>query len=109
MEILSLFFCILLIKMFCCVSSLFNVRNDALSISIYNFLFLFQSPKVPWVSIAKSLPFWAILMAHMGQNYGYETLMTELPSFMKQVLHFNLKDVSSIGIQSCGLSDTAVT
>ncbi|XP_021931680.1 putative inorganic phosphate cotransporter isoform X3 [Zootermopsis nevadensis] len=51
-----------------------------------------SSPKVPWVSIAKSLPFWAILMAHMGQNYGYETLMTELPSFMKQVLHFNLKD-----------------
>lgn len=28
----------------------------------------------------------------MGQNYGYETLMTELPSFMKQVLHFNLQD-----------------
>ncbi|XP_069689174.1 putative inorganic phosphate cotransporter isoform X1 [Periplaneta americana] len=51
-----------------------------------------SSPKVPWLSIIKSLPFWAILIAHMGQNYGYETLMTELPSFMKQVLHFNLKD-----------------
>lgn len=50
-----------------------------------------SSPKVPWLSIAKSLPFWAILLAHMGQNYGYETLMTELPSFMKQVLHFNLQ------------------
>jgi hypothetical protein len=50
------------------------------------------------MSIAKSLPFWAILMAHMGQNYGYETLMTELPSFMKQVLHFNLKDVSSCNL-----------
>jgi len=52
------------------------------------------------MSIVKSLPFWAILMAHMGQNYGYETLMTELPSFMKQVLHFNLKDVSSNGKKS---------
>ncbi|XP_050420309.1 putative inorganic phosphate cotransporter isoform X1 [Adelges cooleyi] len=50
-----------------------------------------SSPPVPWRSILKSAPFWAILVAHMGQNYGYETLMTELPTFMKQVLHFNIK------------------
>lgn len=49
------------------------------------------SPKVPWTSIGKSLPFWAIMVAHMGQNYGYETLMTELPTFMKQILRFNIK------------------
>ncbi|XP_049863037.1 putative inorganic phosphate cotransporter isoform X2 [Schistocerca gregaria] len=51
-----------------------------------------SSPPVPWKSIIKSLPFWAILIAHMGQNYGYETLMTELPTFMKQVLHFDIKE-----------------
>jgi len=39
----------------------------------------------------KSLPFYAILFAHMGHNYGYETLMTELPTYMKQVLRFSLK------------------
>ncbi|KAF7994577.1 hypothetical protein HCN44_004049 [Aphidius gifuensis] len=50
-----------------------------------------SSPPVPWGSIITSLPFWAILIAHMGQNYGYETLMTELPTFMKQILHFNIK------------------
>lgn len=50
------------------------------------------SPPVPWMSILKSLPFWAILIAHIGQNYGYETLMTELPTFMKQVLRFNIKE-----------------
>ncbi|XP_043269781.1 putative inorganic phosphate cotransporter isoform X2 [Venturia canescens] len=50
-----------------------------------------SSPPVPWKSIVTSLPFWAILIAHMGQNYGYETLMTELPTFMKQILHFNIK------------------
>lgn len=53
-----------------------------------------RSPPIPWKSIATSLPFYAILFAHMGHNYGYETLMTELPTFMKQVLHFNIKDVS---------------
>lgn len=48
-------------------------------------------PPIPWMSILKSLPFWAILVAHMGHNYGYETLMTELPTYLKQVLHFDLK------------------
>ncbi|XP_054274203.1 putative inorganic phosphate cotransporter isoform X1 [Macrosteles quadrilineatus] len=51
-----------------------------------------SSPPVPWMSIVKSLPFWAILISHMGQNYGYETLMTELPTFMNQILHFNIKE-----------------
>lgn len=51
-----------------------------------------SSPPIPWKSIITSLPFWAILIAHMGHNYGYETLMTELPTFMKQVLRFNIKD-----------------
>ncbi|XP_024871213.1 putative inorganic phosphate cotransporter isoform X1 [Temnothorax curvispinosus] len=50
-----------------------------------------SSPPVPWKAIATSLPFWAILMAHMGQNYGYETLMTQLPTFMKQILHFTIQ------------------
>ncbi|KAF7268749.1 hypothetical protein GWI33_018101 [Rhynchophorus ferrugineus] len=49
-------------------------------------------PPTPWMSIIKSGPFWAILLAHMGYNYGYETLMTELPTYMKQVLHFSIKD-----------------
>ncbi|VEN51312.1 unnamed protein product, partial [Callosobruchus maculatus] len=49
-------------------------------------------PPIPWMSIIKSLPFWAILLAHMGHNYGYETLMTELPTYMKQVHKFSIKD-----------------
>uniref|UniRef100_A0AAG5DLK9 Putative inorganic phosphate cotransporter n=1 Tax=Anopheles atroparvus TaxID=41427 RepID=A0AAG5DLK9_ANOAO len=48
-------------------------------------------PPIPWSSIAKSMPFYAILLAHLGQNYGYETLMTELPTYMKQVLRFSIK------------------
>ncbi|XP_030023831.1 putative inorganic phosphate cotransporter isoform X1 [Manduca sexta] len=51
-----------------------------------------SSPPIPWSKILLSMPFWAIMFAHMGQNYGYETLMTELPTFMRQVLHFSIKD-----------------
>uniref|UniRef100_U5ETM3 Putative inorganic phosphate cotransporter n=1 Tax=Corethrella appendiculata TaxID=1370023 RepID=U5ETM3_9DIPT len=50
------------------------------------------SPPIPYRAILTSLPFYAILFAHMGQNYGYEMLMTELPTYMKQVLRFSIKD-----------------
>ncbi|KAG7198816.1 hypothetical protein KM043_001788 [Ampulex compressa] len=55
-----------------------------------------SSPPVPWKSIVTSLPFWAILIAHMGQNYGYETLMTKLPTYMKQILHFDIKENGTV-------------
>ncbi|CAO1419936.1 unnamed protein product [Diamesa tonsa] len=51
-----------------------------------------QSPPIPWKSILTSLPFFAILFAHMAQNYGYEFLMTELPTYMKQILRFSIKE-----------------
>ncbi|XP_004925371.1 putative inorganic phosphate cotransporter [Bombyx mori] len=46
----------------------------------------------PWSSIFSSLPFYAILLAHCGQNLGFWTLLTELPSYMKNVLHVDIKD-----------------
>lgn len=55
-----------------------------------------QTPRVPFRSIALSMPFYAILFAHMGQNYGYETLLTELPTYMNKVLQFSIKEVSEI-------------
>lgn len=51
-----------------------------------------SSPPVPAKAILRSMPFYAILIAHMGHNYGYETLMTELPTYMKQVLRFSIKE-----------------
>lgn len=51
-----------------------------------------RSPKIPWSDVLTSMPFYAILLAHMAQNYGYEFLMTELPTYMKQVLRFSIKE-----------------
>ncbi|XP_048478558.1 putative inorganic phosphate cotransporter isoform X1 [Plutella xylostella] len=45
----------------------------------------------PWRSILTSLPFWALLVVHCGQNWGFWTLMTEMPSYMSQVLGVNIK------------------
>lgn len=46
----------------------------------------------PWKGILTSLPFWAILLAHCGQNLGFWTLLTELPSYMKYVLGVDIKE-----------------
>lgn len=47
--------------------------------------------KTPILKIATSLPFVAILLAHIAQNYGYETLMTELPTYLATTMHLNIK------------------
>lgn len=46
----------------------------------------------PWKGILTSLPFWAILLAHCGQNLGFWTLLTEMPSYMKYVLDVDIKE-----------------
>jgi len=43
---------------------------------------------------------WAVLIAHCGQNWGFFTLLTEMPSFMNSILKFDLKSVSHI---SCNI------
>ncbi|XP_016938903.2 putative inorganic phosphate cotransporter [Drosophila suzukii] len=50
-----------------------------------------ETGKIPFLGIAKSPAFYAILVAHAGQNYGYETLMTMLPTYMYRVLDVNIK------------------
>ncbi|KAK5646080.1 hypothetical protein RI129_004544 [Pyrocoelia pectoralis] len=53
--------------------------------------------KHPWRSIATSIPVWAIIAAHFSENWGTYTLLTQLPTFMKDTLHFEL---ASTGIMA---------
>ncbi|KAI5639148.1 major facilitator superfamily domain-containing protein [Phthorimaea operculella] len=50
-----------------------------------------QRLPTPWLKIMTSLPFWAIIVAHCGQNWGFFTLMTEMPTYMHMVLNFDLR------------------
>ncbi|XP_065341537.1 vesicular glutamate transporter 1-like isoform X3 [Cloeon dipterum] len=45
----------------------------------------------PWKRFVTSLPVWAIMLAHFSENWGFYTLLTELPTFMNDVLGFDLK------------------
>lgn len=45
----------------------------------------------PWKRILTSLPFYALLIVHCAHNWGFWTLLTELPSYMKNVLGMDIK------------------
>lgn len=45
----------------------------------------FQALAVPWRSILFSLPVWATVVAHFAENWGFYTLLTQLPSFLNGI------------------------
>ncbi|XP_075977974.1 putative inorganic phosphate cotransporter [Anticarsia gemmatalis] len=47
--------------------------------------------KTPWKAIWSSIPFLSLIVLHCSQNWGYWTLMTEMPSYMKKVLNVDIK------------------
>ena len=53
-----------------------------------------KKPKIPLKAIFTSVPFYAILIAHCCQNWGFYTLLTEMPTYLKNILHFDIKTVN---------------
>ena len=47
-------------------------------------------PPTPWRKIATSLPVWACATAHFTVNWGYYTMLTCLPMYMRDVLQFDM-------------------
>ncbi|XP_046330784.1 sialin-like isoform X2 [Haliotis rufescens] len=45
----------------------------------------------PWRAIFSSGPVWAIIIAHTCGNYGIYMLLTQIPTYMKEVLKFDIK------------------
>ena len=48
-----------------------------------------------------SLPVWAVIIAHFAENWGFYTLLTELPTFLNQVMHYDLYQVGNIFLKMC--------
>ncbi|XP_046531260.1 sialin isoform X3 [Equus quagga] len=53
---------------------------------------LSSQKSVPWVPMLKSLPLWAIVVAHFSYNWTFYTLLTLLPTYMKEILRFNIQE-----------------
>lgn len=50
--------------------------------------------KTPWVDILTSLPVYALIVVHSAQNWGFWMLLTNMPTYMKGVLKYDIKEVS---------------
>ncbi|XP_057667760.1 putative inorganic phosphate cotransporter isoform X1 [Diorhabda carinulata] len=44
----------------------------------------------PWKDIFTSLPVWAFIVAMFGQNWGYSTLLTEIPNYLNKIMNFDM-------------------
>lgn len=51
----------------------------------------------PWLSILTSIPVWGIVCAHFTENWGIDTLLTQMPTFLSDTIDL---DLSSNGFYS---------
>jgi hypothetical protein len=51
-------------------------------------------PPIPWRAILTSVPVvWSLIIAQIGHDWGFVTLVTDLPLYMNDVLHFSIGEV----------------
>ncbi|XP_075169564.1 major Facilitator Superfamily Transporter 12 [Haematobia irritans] len=50
-----------------------------------------KSLPIPWKSMFSSSCFYGLIAAHCGFTWGFYTLLTEIPTYMTNILHFNVK------------------
>ncbi|XP_063233505.1 sialin-like [Bacillus rossius redtenbacheri] len=50
------------------------------------------SHPVPWCAILSSAPLWATILSQTGGNFISYTFLSELPTYMKNILKFNISD-----------------
>ncbi|GFY39055.1 putative inorganic phosphate cotransporter [Trichonephila inaurata madagascariensis] len=53
-----------------------------------------KKPRVPtpWKSVLTSVPLWALLAAHCGETWGFYTLLIQAPTYLSNILHFDLNE-----------------
>lgn len=44
----------------------------------------------PWLQIARSPAVWAVTIAHFANNWGFYSMLTTMPTYMKKILHFEI-------------------
>ncbi|CAG9768368.1 unnamed protein product [Ceutorhynchus assimilis] len=45
---------------------------------------------IPWKKILMSAPVWAIVISHFSENWGFYTLLTQLPKYLKDIHDYDL-------------------
>ncbi|CAG9762445.1 unnamed protein product [Ceutorhynchus assimilis] len=55
---------------------------------------LFDQKSIPWLEIFKSLPYWAIILASIGESWSSTFLSAELPSYLSYGVGLDIKNSS---------------
>lgn len=72
-----------------------DIKVDELSYErIVCFTGVLQWREVPWIRFATSGPVWALIVANFCMDWGLYTLLTNIPTFYKEVLLFDITQVS---------------
>lgn len=50
-----------------------------------------KPPPVPWRHVLLSVPVWALIAAQIGHDWGFFTMVTDLPKYMSSVLKYSIK------------------
>lgn len=48
---------------------------------------------IPWRCILTSIPFWSTVIAHISASWGFYLLLTEIPTYLNGVYHFDINSV----------------
>lgn len=48
---------------------------------------------VPWKAILTSLPLWGLVAKTVGHDWGFFTMIADLPKYMKSVMKFRIHEV----------------
>lgn len=48
-------------------------------------------PPTPWLAILTNAPMLALICAQIGHDWGFYIMVTDLPKYMSDVLHFSIK------------------
>ncbi|XP_032684299.1 putative inorganic phosphate cotransporter [Odontomachus brunneus] len=50
-----------------------------------------KPPPVPWRHMLNSVPLWALVAAQVGHDWGFFTMVNDLPTYMSSVLHYPIR------------------
>ena len=51
---------------------------------------------IPWKKILTSVPVWANIIAHTAGNFGTYVLISYMPTYLEEQLHYNIKSAAII-------------
>ncbi|XP_059148786.1 uncharacterized transporter slc-17.2-like [Physella acuta] len=73
-----------------------EVERDYITRSLKSCAVTKKSFKVPWLKIVTSLPVWAIIVANVTSDWGAYTLLTNIPTYINEVLKFDITDNGAV-------------